>query len=388
MESNKERGVFGLVVAAGIGARIGGTQAKQYKVIGGESILARSIKPLLNHPRIEGVVVVISKDDELLFKNHCGHLTNIHTVFGGDNRQESVRSGLEFLFDFNPEYVLIHDAARPFLFTSVIDRVLNKLPTEDCVIPVLKIYDTLKRVRNERIIATSDRASHVKAQTPQGFKYLRILEAHRNKSECHSTDDSGLIESIENSLATVQGCEALFKITYESDIQKASNFINSNYEYRTGSGYDVHRLGSEKPLILCGIKVPHKSGLIGHSDADVSLHAATDALLGSMAEGDIGEHFPPSEKRWKDSPSDIFLHHALELLSAKQGEIVNLDLTIICESPKISPFKSLMKKNLSELLQTPIKNINVKATTTEGLGAMGRKEGIATHATVTIRLPI
>jgi 2-C-methyl-D-erythritol 4-phosphate cytidylyltransferase/2-C-methyl-D-erythritol 2,4-cyclodiphosphate synthase len=388
MESNNGKGIFGLVVAAGAGTRVGGIHPKQYKVIGGESILARSNKPHLNHQLIDGVLVVISKDDELLFKKHCSHLKNIHTVYGGDDRQESVRAGLEFLVDFNPEYVLIHDAARPFLSTLVIDRVLDKLETEDCVIPVLKIYDTLKRIENERIIATSDRATHVKAQTPQGFKYFNILEAHRNKSRLCSTDDSGLIEGTKHSLATVKGSEALFKITYESDVQKASNFINSNYEYRTGSGYDVHRLGNEKPLILCGVNVPHKSGLIGHSDADVSLHAATDALLGAMAEGDIGEHFPPSEKRWKDSPSDIFLRHALELLSAKKGEIVNLDLTIICETPKISQFKPLMRKNLSELLQTPIKNINVKATTTEGLGAMGRKEGIATHATVTIRLPI
>ena len=245
MESNKEKGVFGLVVAAGTGTRVGGIQPKQYKVIGGESVLARSIKPLLNHPRLEGVVVVISKNDEHLFKENCGHLKNIHTVYGGDDRQQSVLFGLEFLVDFNPGYVLIHDAARPFLSTSIIDRVLDKLLTENCVIPVLEIYDTLKRLKNGRIIATSDRAAHVKAQTPQGFKYSNILEAHRNKSDFYSTDDSGLIESTENSLATVQGCEALFKITYESDIQKASNFINSNYEYRTGSGYDVHRLGNK-----------------------------------------------------------------------------------------------------------------------------------------------
>jgi 2-C-methyl-D-erythritol 4-phosphate cytidylyltransferase/2-C-methyl-D-erythritol 2,4-cyclodiphosphate synthase len=201
------------------------------------------------------------------------------------------------------------------------------------------------------------------------------------------SDDAALLEG-GHSLATVDGSEDLFKITYASDFKKAAQFISSNYEYRVGNGFDVHKFGPGKGVTLCGVFLPHILSLVGHSDADVALHAITDALLGALAEGDIGEHFPPTDSEWKDASSDIFLQRAIELMKEKAGEVVNIDLTIICEVPKIGPFKLKMRQNLSDIFQTPLKNINVKATTSEGLGAMGRKEGISSQATVTIRLPV
>ena len=383
----KQKTAFGLIVAAGAGIRVGGQRPKQYHLVGGESVLSRAIKPFLSHPHITGVVVVISKTDEPLFKECCGHLKNVTSVFGGKNRQESVRLGLESLSDYNPDSVLIHDGARPFLPARVISDILVRLETEVCVIPVLQINDSLKRAKNGRIIESVDRTDHLRTQTPQGFRYRTILQAHRDHNQLSLTDDAALFEGNGNTLATVDGSDALFKITYSCDIEKAGKYIASNYEYRTGIGFDVHKLGLGNNVILCGIELPHNSALIGHSDADVSFHAITDALLGAMAEGDIGDHFPPTEEQWKNVSSEIFLQKAVELLSTKTGEIVNLDVTIICELPKIKPYKFKMRQNLSEILQTPLKNISIKATTTEGLGAIGRKEGIATQAIVTIRLP-
>jgi 2-C-methyl-D-erythritol 4-phosphate cytidylyltransferase/2-C-methyl-D-erythritol 2,4-cyclodiphosphate synthase len=383
----KQKTIFGLIVAAGAGTRVGGQRPKQYHLVGGESILSRAIKPFLCHSDITGVVVVISKTDEALFIECCGHLKNVTFVFGGENRQQSVHLGLESLSEHNPDCVLIHDGARPFLPARVINDILLQLETEVCVIPVLQINDSLKRTKNGRIIETIDRTNHLRTQTPQGFRYSSILQAHRDNSQLSLSDDAALFEGNGNTLATVDGSDSLFKITYSCDLEKAGKYIAFNYEYRTGIGFDVHKLGPGNNIILCGIELPHNTALIGHSDADVSFHAITDALLGAMAEGDIGDHFPPTEEQWKDVSSEIFLQKAIELLSTKNGEIVNVDVTIICELPKIKPFKFQMRQNLSEVLQTPLKNISIKATTTEGLGAIGRKEGIATQATVTIRLP-
>ena len=387
MTSEKQVNVFALVMAAGSGTRVGGEKPKQYRQIAGESILSRSIKSLLSHPKVDAVTVVISESDEPLFRQYCGYLKNISFIFGGSNRQESVRLGLESLSELNPEFVLIHDGARPFLPAQVIDDILYKLESEDCVIPILRINDSLKKAVGGRITRSVDRNQYLRTQTPQGFRYSKIMEAHLTKSDLSFSDDAALLEGGQ-SLATVDGSEDLFKITYASDLKKATQFIAANYEYRVGNGFDVHKFGLGKGVTLCGIFVPHTLSLVGHSDADVALHAITDALLGALAEGDIGEHFPPTDPRWKDVSSEIFLQRAIELMEKEAGEIVNIDLTIICEVPKIDPFKPNMRQKLSEIFQTPLNNINVKATTTEGLGAMGRKEGISSQATVTIRLPV
>ena len=387
MTSEKQVNVFALVMAAGSGTRVGGEIPKQYRLIAGESILSRAIKPLLEHPKITAVTVVISELDESLFLQHCGHLKNISFIFGGKDRQESVRLGLDSFSKFNPEFVLIHDGARPFLPKNVIDDILFGLETEDCVIPVLRINDSLKEAVSGRITKSIDRDQYLRTQTPQGFRYSKIMEAHIAKRGLSLSDDAALLEEGQ-SLATVNGSEDLFKITYGNDLTKAAQFIASNFEYRVGHGFDVHKFGPGKGIILCGVHLPHDLSLIGHSDADVALHAITDALLGALAEGDIGEYFPPSEPEWKDVSSRVFLQKAIELMNEKAGEIVNVDLTIICELPKIGPFKPKMTQNLSEIFQTPIKNINIKATTTEGLGAMGRKEGISSHASVNVRLPV
>ena len=387
MTKEKQVNVFALVMAAGSGTRGGGEIPKQYRLIAGESILSRSIKSLLSHPKIDAVTVVISELDEPLFREYCGYLKNTSFIFGGSDRQESVRLGLESLLKFNPDFVLIHDGVRPFLPKQVVDDILFNLETEDCVIPILRINDSLKKAVGGRITGSVDRNQYVRTQTPQGFRYSKIMEAHLTKSGLSLSDDAALAEE-GDSLATVDGSEDLFKITYASDLKKAAQFIASNYEYRVGNGFDVHKFGSGKGVTLCGVSLPHNLSLVGHSDADVALHAITDALLGALAEGDIGEHFPPTDPKWKDISSDIFLQRAIELMIGKAGEIVNVDLTIICELPKIGPFKSKMRQNLSEIFQTPLKNINIKATTSEGLGAMGRKEGISSQATVTIRLPV
>ena len=387
MTSEKQVNVFALVMAAGSGTRVGGEIPKQYRLIAGESILSRAIKPLLEHPKISAVTVVISELDESLFLQHCGHLKNISFIFGGKDRQESVRLGLDSFSKFNPEFVLIHDGARPFLPKNVIDDILFGLETEDCVIPVLRINDSLKEAVAGRITKSIDRDQYLRTQTPQGFRYSKIMEAHIAKRGLSLSDDAALLEESQ-SLATVKGSEDLFKITYGNDLTKAAQFIASNFEYRVGHGFDVHKFGLGKGVILCGVHLSHDLSLIGHSDADVALHAITDALLGALAEGDIGEHFSPTESEWRDVSSKVFLQKAIALMKEKAGEIVNVDLTIICELPKIGPFKPWMRQNLSEIFQTPMKNINIKATTTEGLGAMGRKEGISSHASVMVRLPV
>ena len=387
MTSEKQVNVFALVMAAGSGTRVGGEVPKQYRLIAGESILSRAIRPLLEHPKISGVTVVISELDEPLFRQHCGHLKNISFTFGGNDRQESVRLGLDSLSKLNPEFVLIHDGARPFLPKTVIDDILFRLETEDCVIPVLKINDSLKEAVAGRITGSIDRNQYLRTQTPQGFRYNKIMEAHIAKRGLSLSDDAALLEESQ-SLATENGREDLFKITHGNDLKKAAQFIASNFEYRVGHGFDVHKFGPGNGVILCGVHLPYDLSLIGHSDADVALHAITDALLGALAEGDIGEYFPPSESEWKDVPSRVFLQKAIELMNEKEGEIVNVDLTIVCELPKIGPFKPKMTQNLSEIFQIPMKNINIKATTTEGLGAMGRKEGVSSHAGVNVRLPV
>jgi 2-C-methyl-D-erythritol 4-phosphate cytidylyltransferase / 2-C-methyl-D-erythritol 2,4-cyclodiphosphate synthase len=380
-------GTVGLVVAAGQGERAGGSLPKQYCRIAGEALVARAAAALVNHPRIDAVAVVIGVGQDALYEQACGHLALLATIEGGDERQDSVRFGLEALAAIRPKRVLIHDAARPFLRPVVVDRLLDALDQGSGALPVLPVVDTLKRVRDNQIEGTVDRTSLVRAQTPQAFEFEAILNAHRALAGEALTDDVSIAERSGMTVTAVAGDEALFKVTAPGDFERAARHLAMAYETRTGSGFDVHRLGEGDHVMLCGIAIPHGQGLLGHSDADVGLHALTDALLGAVAAGDIGLHFPPSDPQWRGAASDRFLDHAANLVRAGGGAIVNVDVTLICERPKITPHRDAMRERIAAILGIAIGRVAVKATTTERLGFTGRGEGIAAQATATVRIP-
>ena len=379
---------WGLVLAAGQGERAGGGPPKQYRRLAGEAIVARAAAALLHHPRIDGVVVVIAPGQRDLYRQACGHLALLDPVEGGAQRQDSVRLGLEALAPLQPGQVLIHDAARPFLPGVVIERLLEALNHSPAALPVLPVVDTLKLVKAGAILATVDRTGLVRAQTPQGFHFESILQGHRDHAGRSLTDDTALAERAGLKVTAVAGDESLFKITRPEDFARAARHLSSGFETRTGTGFDVHRLGPGDHVMLCGVTIPHDQGLLGHSDADVALHALTDALLGAIAAGDIGAHFPPNDAEWFGAASDNFVAHAAGLLRAQGAEIINIDVTLICERPKIGPHRQAMRTKLASILGISIDRLSVKATTTERLGFTGRAEGIAAQASASVRVPI
>ncbi len=382
-------GTVGLVVAAGRGARAGGDLPKQYRRIAGEALVARSARALASHPEIDAVAVVIGEGQDDFYRETCNHLSGLlDPVWGGAERQESVRLGLEALAGHNPARVLIHDAARPFLSHAVIGRLIGALETAPGALPVLPVVDTLKKAPEGTVQATIERTGLFRAQTPQAFDFRAILAAHREWSGESMTDDAAIAERAGLTVATVAGDEALFKVTEPGDFERAARHLAHGYEVRIGNGYDVHRLGNGDHVMLCGVKIPHSQGLIGHSDADVGLHALTDALLGAVAAGDIGLHFPPSDPKWRGAASDQFLAHAAGLVGARGGEISNVDVTLICERPKISPHRDAMRERIARILAVPVDRVSVKATTTERLGFTGRGEGIAAQAAASVRIPL
>jgi 2-C-methyl-D-erythritol 4-phosphate cytidylyltransferase/2-C-methyl-D-erythritol 2,4-cyclodiphosphate synthase len=379
----------GLVVAAGQGVRAGGALPKQYRRIAGEALVARAARALATHPKIDAVAVVIGAGQEAQYREACDHLAGLLApVEGGPERQDSVRLGLEALAARTPARVLIHDAARPFLAPAVIDRLLKALDTAPGALPILPVVDTLKNGEAGRVRATVDRAGLFRAQTPQAFHFPAILEAHRRGNGLALTDDAAIAEQAGLEVAMVAGDEALFKVTEAEDFERAARHLSLGYETRAGTGFDVHRLGDGDHVTLCGVMIPHSQGLIGHSDADVGLHALTDALLGAVAAGDIGQHFPPSDPQWRGAASDRFLDHAATLVRARGGEIVNADVTLICERPKIAPHRDAMRRAIARILAVPVERVSVKATTTERLGFTGRGEGIAAQAAATVRIPL
>ena len=386
-----------IVMAAGLGLRMGQTLPKPYLEIAGKTILRRSIESLLAHPGIAGVRVVIRREHHPLYKQATLGLTLFPPVIGGDTRQESVRRGLMSISDTRqPEWVLIHDAARPLLSTALISRCLEALATYPACLPVLPVADTVKRVENEVVIDTLNRQGLALAQTPQAFHYQPFLEAHQRFAARLFTDDAALMEASGLKVACVAGERENFKITTQDDMTQLAKELYKTMETRSGFGFDVHGFTphdtdiptSKKHIKICGVQVPHPQSLKGHSDADVGLHALVDALLGAMAEGDIGQHFPPEDPQWAGADSERFLLRAFEILHSKGGEIVNLDLTIICEKPAISPHREAMRERVAQLLKLDIHRVSVKATTTEKLGFTGRGEGIAAQAMATIRLPL
>jgi 2-C-methyl-D-erythritol 4-phosphate cytidylyltransferase / 2-C-methyl-D-erythritol 2,4-cyclodiphosphate synthase len=392
--------VAALIVAAGRGLRAAGDKQlipKQYLPLMGTPILARTIAAFARHPRVDEVLVVIRPEDAVRYEaavtDFASHLRP--PVSGGSRRQDSVRAGLEALADQPPRHVLIHDAARPFADAALIGRVIDALHAHPAALPGLPVTDTLKRERGGRVTGTLDRDSLWRAQTPQGFRFDAILAAHRaaaNEADATFTDDAGIAEWFGLDVALVEGSEENRKLTSAADIASADEMLKlraaqSAGVVRVGSGYDVHAFGPGDAVILCGVRIPHHKKLVGHSDADVGMHALTDALLGTIADGDIGVHFPPSDARWRGAASELFLKDAADRLKARGGIIDHIDVTFLCESPRIGPHRDAMRAKLAEVLGLDVAQISIKATTNEGLGFIGRGEGIAAMATATVRLP-
>ncbi|MEE2996029.1 MAG: bifunctional 2-C-methyl-D-erythritol 4-phosphate cytidylyltransferase/2-C-methyl-D-erythritol 2,4-cyclodiphosphate synthase [Pseudomonadota bacterium] len=378
-----------LILAGGSGNRLGSKVPKQYLSLNGISVLRRTVDTFMVHPSIETVQIVIGADDGGLYDDAMGDADIASPVVGGVSRQESSKNGLEALANSAPDYVLIHDAARPFVDGATIDRVLGALKTSPAVLPGLLVTDTLKRGVGKTPIVdhTVDRSGLWKAQTPQGFRFAEILEAHRSYEGVQMTDDAAIAEHAGLPVSLVQGHEDNFKITTAEDYRRAQYMTQDTHrDIRVGNGFDVHAFADGDHIVLCGIRIDHTHGLKGHSDADVAMHAVTDALLGAIAEGDIGSHFPPTEGKWRRAASSIFLEHAVRLISERGGSIGNIDLTIVCEAPQIGPHRAAMASSLAETLKIEPDRISVKATTTEKLGFTGRGEGIAAQATAIVRL--
>ena len=381
--------VYALVVAAGRGSRFGGAVPKQYLALGGTTVLRHAVATLREHARISEVLVVIRPEDRVLFDYTVAGLSMLPPVAGGPTRQDSVRLGLEALAIHRPARVLIHDGARPFPDSALVDRVIDGLDRAPAAIPCLPLSDTIKRVEDGMIRETIDRSALRRAQTPQGFHFDAILAAHRAALGHHLTDDAAVAEAAGLALLLVGGSENNLKVTTTEDLAAAERLIAARQgDVRVGQGFDVHAFGPGDHVRICGIEIPHEASLAGHSDADVGLHALTDAVLGAIGAGDIGIHFPPSDPRWRGAPSDQFLRHAADLVSERGGAVAAVDVTIICEGPKIGPYRAAMTERVAAILGIAPARVSVKATTTDKLGFTGRGEGIAAQAVATVRLPL
>lgn len=373
-----------LIVAAGSGTRAGGTVPKQFAEIAGKPLIAHSYAALAAHPAIDQIIVAIGAGQRTALRDAVG---DVWHVTGGETRRASVRAGLEAIAAAGgAAQVLIHDAARPFLAAKVVDRLVAALDTCPGAIPVLPVADTLAQGAT-LLGATVPRDGLWRVQTPQAFHFEAILAVHRSWSDdMEATDDAQMLRAAGDEVALVEGDVMLEKITYPADIAAAQARAARPLHSRSAQGFDVHRLEAGEELWLGGVRIPHDKGLSGHSDADVALHAITDALLGTIAAGDIGTHFPPSDPQWKGAASAQFLQHAAGLVAAKGGRIDFIDLTLICEAPKIGPHRAAMQVRIAELLGIGTDQVSIKATTTERLGFTGRGEGIAAQSIATIRI--
>jgi len=375
-----------LLVAAGGGSRAGGGLPKQYRRLGGRALIAHAVDRL-RHPGIDRVQVVIGEGQEEYYREAVGDRPLPAPLTGGAERHLSVRTGLEALASAGgASRILIHDAARPFLPASVLDRLLGALDDKEGAVPVLPMVDTLAAA-GDLLGPTVPRDGLVRVQTPQAFRFDSILAAHRAWTGANPTDDAQVARAAGVEVAIVPGDPALEKITHAEDFARAEAWLALRMTARTGMGFDVHAFAAGRELWLGGILVPHERGLAGHSDADVLLHAVTDALLGAIGEGDIGDHFPPSDPRWSGAASAAFIEHARALIEERGGLIDHVDATLICEAPRIGPHRPAMRQRLAALLRLPLGRISIKATTTERLGFTGRGEGIAAQAIATVRLP-
>jgi len=374
--------VTALIVAAGKGERMGGGLPKQYRKLGGKSVLRRAVEALSVHPVVKAVRVVIGNGQQELAMAALAGFDVGELIEGGDQRADSVRAGLQAV---DTEAVLVHDAVRPFCPPTVVDRLISRLDLYDGAAPVLPVSDTLARGAAE-IEEAIDRNGLVRVQTPQAFRLDPLRQAYALWSGTSPTDETTVARAAGLRVAAVEGDQLLEKITTAADWERAEAMLVSRLIPRTGFGFDVHAFAGEGPIMLGGIAVPHSRGLAGHSDADVVLHAITDALLGAAALEDIGQHFPPSDPRWKSASSDRFLMHAARLIRASGGIIDHLDCTVICESPKIGPVREAIRMRIAEITALDPSQVSIKATTTECLGFTGRGEGIAAQAVANIRM--
>lgn len=394
MTENSEIAV--VIVAAGRGERAGSPEAgpKQYRTIGGEPVIRHTIRRFADHPSIGRIVVAIHGDDIGLFEDAAvEHRGRVSAVIGGASRQESTLLALRKLSADPPGLVLIHDAVRPFADGELIDRVVRAASEGQGALPALAVTDTLKKDMVEGLV-TVDRIGLHAAQTPQGFPFAQILAAHEaahRSGRTDFTDDASIAEWAGLPVRLVLGSPDNFKLTYPWDLAMADEKLNRDRlafpDVRTGNGYDVHAFEPGDAVFLCGVRIAHDRKLSGHSDADVGLHALTDALLATCGAGDIGTHFPPSDPQWRGAASRIFVEHAASIVRARGGRIANADITLICEAPRVGPHRAAMTAELSSMLGISADRISIKATTNERLGFIGREEGIAAIATASVVYP-
>jgi 2-C-methyl-D-erythritol 4-phosphate cytidylyltransferase / 2-C-methyl-D-erythritol 2,4-cyclodiphosphate synthase len=385
--------VAAVVVAAGRGERAGGDVPKQYRPIAGEPMVRPTLRAFLIHPRIDFVQPVINPADAKLYIAATAGLERLlPPVAGGTTRQASVRAGLEALAPHSPDLVLIHDAARPFLTDGLIDRAITAGFAGGAAVPGVAVADTVKLIDGAAHVAeTLDRDRLRSVQTPQAFAFKSILDAHRRAAAAQRenfTDDAALAEWAGQSVSVFEGEPGNVKVTNSEDFARAEiTRLAALSDVRTGNGFDVHAFADGDHIMLGGLRIPHARGVTGHSDADVALHALVDAILGALAEGDIGQHFPPGDPQWKGAASERFLSFACERVRARHGMIAHLDVTIVCESPRVSPHRDAMRARIAAIADVPVTRVAVKATTSEKLGFAGRGEGILAMATATVRLP-
>lgn len=380
-----------IIPAAGIGKRFSndGNIPKQYVHLLGQPVIYHAVKAFL--PHVDYIQPVGDFETLTSILSPLNSDKILSPILGGKERQDSVRAGLEALSALpeaqQPDLVLVHDGARPNISAEIIQRVIDALKEYPAAIPAIPVAETLKRNKNNVIDETVCREGLFRAQTPQGFQFKPFLDIHREAAGSSATDDAALFENVGLEVALVQGDENNIKLTYPEDLKRLECLMSNMMLPRIGAGFDVHAFEKGRPLFLCGMEVPHELGLAGHSDADVALHALCDAIYGALAEGDIGAHFPPSDNQWKNADSKRFLIHAGERVRQRGGKIINIDLTLICERPKMRPHIEKMREKIAELLQIDFSRVSVKATTTEKLGFTGREEGIACQAMTSVLLP-
>ena len=373
-----------LIVAAGKGERLGGDLPKQFRPLGGKPVLRWAVEALTGHPAIEQVRIVIGEGQQDLAQSATEGLPVGDFIIGGAERSNSVLNGLAAI---GSGQVLVHDAARPFCPPDVVDRLLAALDGNDGAVPVLPVADTLAS-GDDVLDAPVDRKGLLRVQTPQAFHVEDLIYAYEEAGRSSATDESTIMMQAGLKVATVEGDPMLDKLTTPADWARAEAFVSSRLVSRTGMGFDVHAFDGDGPVMLGGVAVPHSRGLAGHSDADVVLHAITDALLGAAGLGDIVSHFPPSDAQWEDASSDLFLRHAAELVRSGGGIIDHVDATVIAEEPKVGPHRETIRTRIAEILGVTVGQVSVKATTTEGLGFTGRREGMAAQAVASIRVAL
>lgn len=372
--------IFALIVAGGQGSRFGTELPKQYYPLNNKTVIYHAVAAFLKHPQITGIQVVIGKETESFYESALKGINLLPPTFGGSTRQESVYKGLQALKQHTPDLVLIHDAARPYITGTLIDRVINALENADACIPVISVADTIKRTENNIVKETIDRSTLRRVQTPQGFNFSTIFSLHQQFANNPTfTDDALLCEAGGIPVHCVEGEEENIKITVAKDLQKM-------IDIRVGNGIDVHQIGPGEGVTIFGCYIPCGFSLIGHSDADVGLHSITDALLGTIGDADIGYHFSPKDERWRGADSAQFLKHAADKVRALGGKINHIDATLMGEKPKVSPLREKMRQRVAEILEIDVSRVSIKATTTEKLGFCGREEGLAALATATVIL--